>query len=152
LQTANTVITISSVVDAHGELVIVQRKVAVPTTNPVTPDVGEEGVVIVAVPETTDHKPVPTLGVLAASVVVVEPPHRVWSGPAFAILTNVIFTSSVEAVHGEFDIVQRKVYAVPDVPLNVDVRLVGTVTVPPEPLIILHAPVPMLGALAASVV
>lgn len=51
---------------------IVQRKVAdAPTTNPVTPDVGDDGVVMVAMPETTDHKPVPDAGVLPAKVAVV---------------------------------------------------------------------------------
>ena len=35
--------------------------------------------------------------------------------------------------------------------MNVDVALVGVVTVPPDPDIILHAPVPIEGALAARV-
>ena len=51
---------------------MVQRNVAeVPTTNPVTPDEGDEGVVMVAIPETTVHAPLPILGVLAFNVVVV---------------------------------------------------------------------------------
>lgn len=50
-------------------MVTVQRREAlVPTGTPVTVDVGEEGVVIVAVPLTTFHKPVPVVGVLPASV------------------------------------------------------------------------------------
>ena len=61
--------TTSSVEAAHGALDMVHLKVAlVPTGTPVTADVGEAGVVIVAVPLTTVHKPVPTAGVLAASV------------------------------------------------------------------------------------
>ena len=68
------VIITSSVEGVQGGLEIVHRKVAVPgTAKPVTPEVGEEGVVMVAVPETTDHTPVPTVGVLAAKVVVVLP-------------------------------------------------------------------------------
>ena len=56
---------------AQGALLMVQRKVAEPTTNPVTPEVGLDGVVTVAVPEITDQLPVPLVGVLPASVAVV---------------------------------------------------------------------------------
>ena len=62
-----------------------------------------------------------------------------------------MFTSSVDAVHGALVIVQRNTYAVPAVPVNVLTGLVGVVTAPPTPLIILHAPVPITGVLAASV-
>ncbi len=60
----------SSVEAAQGALLMVQRNVAEPTTNPVTPEVGLEGVGMVAVPETTDQLPVPLAGVLAANVAV----------------------------------------------------------------------------------
>jgi hypothetical protein len=60
----------SSVEAAQGELLMVQRNVAEPTTNPVTPEVGLEGAVMLAVPETTDQLPVPSVGVLEAKVVV----------------------------------------------------------------------------------
>ena len=52
----------------------------------VTPDVGEDGVVIVAVPETTDQAPVPTAGVFPANVVVVTPQAGVISVPALAVV------------------------------------------------------------------
>ncbi len=66
------VITISSVVVPQPPFDTVQRKVAdAPTVKPVTPDVDDAGVVIVATPLTTDHKPLPTVGVLPANVVVV---------------------------------------------------------------------------------
>ena len=55
---------------AHGLLLIVQRKVAAPIANPVTPEVGLDGVVTVAVPAITDQAPVPTVGVFPAKVVV----------------------------------------------------------------------------------
>ena len=42
-----------------------------PTTSPVTPEEGDEGVVTVAVPDTTDHSPVPTVGLFPASVAMV---------------------------------------------------------------------------------
>jgi hypothetical protein len=64
---------------------------------------------------------------------------------------NVITTSSVDAVHGAFDIVHRNVYVFPATPVNVDVLLAGVVTVPPTPATMLHAPTPMAGALAARV-
>ena len=52
--------------------------------------------------------PVPTVGVLPASVADVTPQRLVWSGPAAAVvglLLNVIVTSSVLAVQGAFAIV-----------------------------------------------
>jgi hypothetical protein len=63
-----------------------------------------------------------------------------------------IFTSSLEAGQGALLIVQRNTYAVPAVPVNVLVGLVGAVMVPPVPPMILHDPFPTTGALAASVV
>lgn len=51
---------------------MVQRNVVdAPIVKPVTPDVGEAGAVIVAAPETTVHKPVPTAATLPDSVAVV---------------------------------------------------------------------------------
>ena len=77
----------SSVEAVQEELDIVQRKVAVPgTAKPVTPEVGEDEVVIVAVPETTDHAPVPTVAVLPAKVAVVTPHAGFISEPALAVV------------------------------------------------------------------
>ena len=81
------VIITSSVEGVQGALDIVQRRVAVPgTAKPVTPEVGEVGVVMVAVPETTDHTPVPTAGVLPANVAVVTPQAGFMSEPAAAVV------------------------------------------------------------------
>ena len=77
----------SSVEAVQEELDIVQRKVAVPgTAKPVTPEVGEDEVVIVAVPETTDHAPVPTVAVLPAKVAVITPHAGFISEPALAVV------------------------------------------------------------------
>jgi len=50
---------------------MVQRKVLTPTLRPVTPEVGEEGVVTTPVPAMTVQAPVPVVGVFPASVAVV---------------------------------------------------------------------------------
>ena len=60
------------------------------------------------------HAPMPMVGVFAASVTSVWPQVAapVWSSPAAAVVgpaVKVIVTSSVEAVQGAFDTVQRKV-------------------------------------------
>ena len=61
--------TTSSVDAVHVPFEMVQRRVALePTVTPVTVDVREVGVVIVAVPLTTVHVPVPTAGLFAARV------------------------------------------------------------------------------------
>jgi hypothetical protein len=62
-----------------------------------------------------------------------------------------MLTSSVDGVQGALEIVHLNVYAVPATPVNVLVGLVGVVTVPPTPEVIVHAPVPIAGALAARV-
>ena len=54
---------------------IVHINTFAPTPNPVIPDVGDAGVVIVPAPLTSVHKPVPTVGVFPANVAVV--PHIV---------------------------------------------------------------------------
>ena len=100
--------------------------------------------------------PVPTVAALAARVTDVNPQvaELVWSVPAFEVVgfwLKVITTSSVDAVHGLFDIVHRNVYEEPAVPLKVDVALEDVVIVPPVPLTMLQAPVPIDAALPASV-
>ena len=56
-------------VDAgQGAFVIVHINTFGPTPNPVTPDVGDEGLVIVPAPLTNVHVPVPVVGVFAAKV------------------------------------------------------------------------------------
>ena len=64
-------IVTSSVDGVQTPFEMVHRNVLTPTDNPVTPDVGEVGVVTVAPPAITVHAPVPTVGVFPASVAVV---------------------------------------------------------------------------------
>jgi hypothetical protein len=76
--------------------------------------------------------------VLPARVTVVNPQVAapVWFIPALAVVgfwLKVISTSSYESVHGRLEIVQRKVYAEPATPVNVDVGLEGEFIVPPVP-------------------
>jgi hypothetical protein len=62
-------VRIISSVEEQAPFVIVQRRVALDATGrPVTVDVLNDGVVIVAVPETKLHNPVPVVGALPAKV------------------------------------------------------------------------------------
>ena len=56
-----------------------------PAGIPVTPELGVDGDVIVAVPETTDHNPVPMLGVFAA-IVKLPLLQFAWSLPALDVV------------------------------------------------------------------
>ena len=63
---------IASVLGGQVPLLIVHTNVFTPVVKPVTPDVGLVGVVTVAVPAVTVQAPVPTVGILPASVAVAE--------------------------------------------------------------------------------
>ena len=94
------VIVTSSVLE-QAPLVIVHLSTAeLPINKPVNPDVGDDASVIEAVPETNDHAPVPSLGVLPANVAVVAHAVRVWSVPADEVVTGVTVavTDVLEAV------------------------------------------------------
>ena len=84
---SNTVMVIWSVLGApHGPLLMDHCSMTVPGPRPVTPVLGDPGVVIVAVPLTTDQLPVVgASGVFAASVAMPGTLHTLWSGPAFAV-------------------------------------------------------------------
>lgn len=134
-------------------MVIVQRKVAgVPAVTPVTPEVGEEGVVIVAVPLTTLQAPVPVVAVLPANVKEVLLQLTI-SEPALATVAAAWFVKTTSSVDEQvpFVIVQRKVAEVPAVTAVIpEVGDEGEVIVA-VPLTTLHAPVPVVAVLPASV-
>ena len=69
---AAILIVTSSLDAAQAGLLIVHLKVTLlPMVKPVKPEVAEVGVVMVAVPDTTVHAPVPVTGVFPAKVAVV---------------------------------------------------------------------------------
>jgi hypothetical protein len=131
---------------------IVHLNVFTPIVKPVTPDVGEVGVVTVAPPVITVHAPVPIVAVFAASVATAVA-HTNWSGPAaevvgIASLTMVI--SFVDGTQTPFVIVHLKVLTPTLNPVTPDVGEVGVVTVA-EPAITVQAPVPKEGVFPANV-
>jgi hypothetical protein len=119
---------------------------------PVTPDVAEDGVVIVAVPLTTLHAPVPEVAVLPASVkdVLLQLTISVPALATVAAASLVSTTSSVE-VQVPLVVVQRSVTLVPAVTLVTVVVADAAVVMVADPETMLHAPVPVVGAVAAIV-
>ena len=77
---------IASILGVQVPFVIVQVNVFTPVVNPVTPLVGLAGVITTPLPAVTVQTPVPTVGVLAASVAVGL--QIVWSVPAFDVVGN----------------------------------------------------------------
>ncbi len=78
--------TTSSVDAVQVPLLMLQRSVALlPAGIPVTVDVRDDGVVIVAVPETKLHAPVPIVGALPDNVKVPLLQFD-WSLPAFEVV------------------------------------------------------------------
>ncbi len=147
-------VSTTSSVEEQVPLVVVQRKVAVlPAVMPVTPEVGEVGVVMVAVPLTTVQRPEPRLGVLPASVKVLVLQFS-WLLPASAVVgcaSLVNTTSSVETGQLPLAIVQRNVALVPSgTPVTPEVAEEGVVIVA-VPLTTIHVPVPVVGTFPASV-
>ena len=81
------VIVTSSVLAVQGALLIVHRNVYVFPAVPLKVLVGLEAVPkLPPVPLTMLHPPVPTVGVLAANVVLVTPQRFNWSGPALDVV------------------------------------------------------------------
>ena len=141
-----TVMTTVSIDGEQGGLEIVHSKIFCPQPKPETAVVGLEALLNVQLPLTFDHAPVPTVGVLAASVVLVTE-QSCWSLPALAMVIEpacVITTVSFDEEHGEFDIVHTKVFVPALKPVTVEVGFEGLVTIP-LPFIFVHNPVPDVG-------
>ena len=134
-------------------LVIVHFKtVLVPAGTPVTVDVGDDGLEIVAVPLNTLHAPTPTAAVFPANVK--EPELQfVWAIPADATVTGVSFVKvTVELdVQDPLVIVHFKTALVPTgTPVTVDIGDDG-LEIAAAPLKTLHVPTPDTAVLAANV-
>ena len=142
---------IASALGGQVPLVIVHTNVFTPVVKPVTPDVGLLGTVTNPVPAVTVHAPVPTVGAFAAKVAVGL--HIVWSGPAadtVGIGSLLMVIASVLGGQVPLVIVHTNVFTPVVKPVTPLVGLVGVVT-NPVPAVIVHAPVPTVGAFAAKV-
>jgi hypothetical protein len=136
-------------------LLTVQRNVAlVPAAIDVTVVVLKDGFVIVALPATMLHAPVPTVGAVAFIVKVLMLHCSISATPASAVLgTSLLInnTSSVVGVHVPLLTVHLNVAVVPTgTPVTglVAEDDVVMLAVPPTTL---HAPVPVPGAVAPNV-
>jgi len=136
----------------HAALVIVHLNVFAPIPKLVSPDVLEVGVVMVPVPDTRDHTPVPVVGLFHARVAIWLL-HCFWSEPAAEVVGAVpcVIITASELVHPPFVIVQVKVAFTnnPVIPFVLEVP--GAVTVP-VPAVLVQSPVsPPPGAFPARV-
>jgi hypothetical protein len=119
----------------------------------VTVDVGDAGVVIVAVPLTTLHKPVPVAGVFPVTVkeLLLHCSCALPASGAVGCASLVNTTSSVDTGQLPLAIVQRRVALVPSgTPVTPDVEE-DAVVMFAVPLTNVHVPVPVVGTLPASV-
>jgi predicted aconitase with swiveling domain len=149
---ASFLITTSSV-ELQVPLVTVQRNVMfVFVGTDVTVVVADDEVVIVDVPLTNDHAPIPDVGLFPAKVNV-DVLHKDWSAPAAAVVTDASFlitTSSVE-LQVPLVTVQRNVMFVF---VGTDVTVVvaeDDVVIVDVPLTNDHAPIPDVGLFPAKV-
>ena len=155
LGNASFVIVTSSVLAPQKPLLIVQRNtVLVPAVNPVIVVVDELAAVIVHVPLTILHNPVPITGVLPI-IVAVDVLHCVWSAPAAATVAGSdtsIVTSSMVAVHVPLLIVQRNVVVVPGTKSVIVVTGELPTAIVQLPVTMLQLPTPTPAELADSAV
>jgi hypothetical protein len=122
-----------------------------PEPRPLTVEIGEMELEIVAAPDTSVQTPVPTAGVLPANVPLVA--HKVCDGPAFEALgvaSLLIATVDEEAGHKPLEMVHWKTLTPILKAVMPDVGDEGDVIIPlPETK--LQAPVPITGVLPAKV-
>jgi hypothetical protein len=118
---------------------------------PVTPVVGEFGLVIAPVPESKVHTPVPTLGVLAIKVAVVEQIVCVTVVIiALGIAETTIATVEVDGGHAPLEMLHWKMLVPTPKPLIEEFGEFGEAIVP-EPEINDQVPFPTLGVFPARV-
>jgi len=136
----------------HGEFEIVHAKTLAPLPKPPIAVLGKVGEIIVPLPETNVHNPLPTKGVLPA-ITAPELVHTVWFGPAAdgvgrPLVVMVMF--EVEDVQGGLLIDQVRT-VVPGVnPVTVEFGKREFV-ITPGPETFIQAPVPATAGLPANV-
>lgn len=136
--------------DKHGIFEIVQANTLFPKPKPVMVEFGKVGLVIVPLPDTKVHIPVPMAGVLAVIVVVGEEIQSVCVVPAFddvGISFTRIETVDELAEHGLFEIVHSKIFNPKPKPV-IDVDGDNEFVIVPEPDIKDQVPIPTVAALA----
>jgi hypothetical protein len=151
--TGDETVMVTEELETQAPLVMVHWKVlAAPTVNPVTPELALLAVVAVPVPEVVVQAPVPGEGLLPAKVAVVLL-QMAWAAPALDVTGVDEVTITVEeALHAPFVTVHWNVVAAPNVnPVTPEVALLAVVAVP-VPAVVVQAPVPRLGTVAAKVV
>lgn len=139
--------------DPQIPFAIVHCKTFNPPPRPVTEDVANVGVVIVPLPEITDHVPVPTSGVFPIRAKVGVLIQIDWLEPAFAIvgtLSTCMFRLDV-LEHTPLAIVHCKVFNPNPKPVTALVGELGFDIVP-LPAITDHVPIPVVGVFPASTV
>lgn len=146
---ASTIIAIVELEAVQGRFEIVHAKTLVPKPNPVIVVLGNVGFVIIPVPETNVHKPVPTVGVFAVIIVVDVVIQSVWVGPALDTVgisfTNKV-TVEIDDKHGGFEMVHENIFGPKPKPVILVLGNVGFEIVPlPETKV--HKPVPVEGVL-----
>ena len=146
---SNTMIDTSSSVRPllQGPLLTVHLNLFTPTPKPVTPEVGLLDVVMVPLPDTSDHVPVAgKVKVLPANVAVLLPEQSSWSGPALA--TGLFWSNTrmrtwscvLPLGHGPLLTDHRKMLSPTARPVICVVDEFGD-TMVPVPLINVHVPV-----------
>lgn len=137
----------------HGRPEIVHAKTFIPAPKPVIVVTGDKEFVMIPLPETKDHAPLPTVGVFAAVVILDEEGQTVWDGPAFDIVTSgfiVIVTFEEDGVQVLFVIVHAKILFPNPKPVTDEV-LESEFVIAPDPETKLHEPTPITGVFAAII-
>ncbi len=122
--------------------------------NPVIEVIGESELVIVPEPEIKLQVPTPTVAELAVINVFGLLIHNVWFAPALEMVgasLTIIATVEIEGAHGEFEIVQEKIF-VPTASPVIDVVGDNELVITPVPDTNDQVPMPTVAVLAFIVV